>query len=86
MRAVLFTITTIGDPFPVWLNLLETIFLIDKFGSTEFRHIATTTSSTNRLLAARYYNEALLQKLLEIHTINKVPHFSTRPTCATTRR
>ena len=44
-----------------------------------FRHIATTTSSRNRLLAARHYNEVLLQKLSEIHTINEVTHFLNAP-------
>jgi transcription factor MBP1 len=64
MRAVLFTNNYDRRSFPRLVETLRsTIFLGDKFISTVFHHIAATTSSRNKLLAARYYNEVLLQKL-----------------------
>jgi len=76
MRAVMFTNNYDRRSFPRLVETLrETIFLIDKYGSTVFHHIAATTSSRNKLLAARYYNEVLLQKLSEAHTIDNIAHF-----------
>jgi len=76
MRAVLFTNNYDRRSFPRLVETLrDTIFLGDKFGSTVFHHIAATTSSRNKLLAARYYNEVLLQKLSEVHTIDDIAHF-----------
>ncbi|KAF8537653.1 hypothetical protein BDD12DRAFT_930625 [Trichophaea hybrida] len=76
MRAVLFTNNYDRRSFPRLVETLrDTIFLVDKFGSTVFHHIAATTSSRNKLLAARYYNEVLLQKLSEVHTIDEIAHF-----------
>ena len=76
MRAVMFTNNYDRRSFPRLVETLrETIFLIDKYSSTVFHHIAATTSSRNKLLAARYYNEVLLQKLSEAHTIDDIAHF-----------
>ncbi|KAI5793160.1 hypothetical protein EDC01DRAFT_717384 [Geopyxis carbonaria] len=76
MRAVLFTNNHDRKSFPRLVETLRgTIFLHDKFHSTVFHHIAATTSSRNKLLAARFYDEVLLQKLSEAHTIDEIAHF-----------
>jgi transcription factor MBP1 len=76
MRAVMFTNNYDRRSFPRLAETLrDTIFLIDKYGSTVFHHIAATTSSRNKLLAARYYNEVLLQKLTEVHSMDDIAHF-----------
>ncbi|TGZ81578.1 apses-domain-containing protein [Ascodesmis nigricans] len=76
MRAVLFTNNYDRRSFPRLVETLRaTIFFDDKFGSTVFHHIAATTSSRNKLLAARYYNEVLLQKLSELHSMDEIAQF-----------
>ena len=76
MRAVLFTNNYDRRSFPRLVETLRnSIFSVDKFGSTVFHHIAATTSSRNKLLAARYYDEVLLQKLSEGHTMDEIAHF-----------
>jgi transcription factor MBP1 len=76
MRAVMFTNNYDRRSFPRLVETLrDTIFLVDQYGSTVFHHIAATTSSRNKLLAARYYNEVLLQKLTEVHSMQDIAHF-----------
>lgn len=76
MRAVLFTNNYDRRSFPRLVETLRaTIFREDKFGSSVFHHIAATTSSKNKLLAARYYNEVLLQKLSEVHSMDDIAQF-----------
>lgn len=76
MRAVLFTNNHDRRSFPRLVETLRgNLFLADRFGSTVFHHIAATTSSRNKLLAARYYNEVLLQKLSEVHAIDEIANF-----------
>jgi len=70
MRAVLFTNNYDRKSFPRLVETLrDTIFHVDKYNSTVFHHIAATTSSRNKLLAARYYFDVLLQKLGEKHSM-----------------
>ncbi|RPA89801.1 apses-domain-containing protein [Choiromyces venosus 120613-1] len=70
MRAVLFTNNYDRKSFPRLVETLrETIFHVDNYNSTVFHHIAATTSSRNKLLAARYYFDVLLQKLGEKHSM-----------------
>ncbi|KAL7271494.1 Transcription factor mbp1 (MBF subunit p120) [Rhizina undulata] len=72
MRAVLFTNNYDRKSFPRLVETLrDTIFEVDNYNSTVFHHIAATTSSRNKLLAARYYNEVLLQKLAETHSMSE---------------
>ncbi|KAI5791041.1 hypothetical protein FPQ18DRAFT_337569 [Pyronema domesticum] len=76
MRAVLFTNNFDRRSFPRLVETLrDTIFVADKFNSTVFHHIAATTSSRNKMLAARYYNDVLLQKLSEIQPIDEIANF-----------
>jgi len=70
MRAVLFTNNYDRKSFPRLVETLrDTIFHVDNYNSTVFHHIAATTSSRNKLLAARYYFDVLLQKLGEKHSM-----------------
>ncbi|KAG0131629.1 hypothetical protein HOY82DRAFT_645894 [Tuber indicum] len=70
MRAVLFTNNYDRKSFPRLVETLrDTIFHVDSYNSTVFHHIAATTSSRNKLLAARYYFDVLLQKLGEKHSM-----------------
>lgn len=76
MRAVMFTNNYDRRSFPRLVEVLrDTIFLLDHFDASVFHHIAATTSSRNKLLAARYYNEVLLQKLSEARTMDDISHF-----------
>lgn len=73
MRAVLFTNNYDRKSFPRLVETLrDTIFHVDNYDSTVFHHIAATTSSRNKLLAARYYYDVLLQKLGEKHSMAEI--------------
>ncbi|KAF3083475.1 hypothetical protein TWF569_008258 [Orbilia oligospora] len=66
MRAVLFTNNYDRKAFPRLVTILRsTIGCIDSFASTVFHHIAATTCSRNKLLAAKYYCNVILLKLSE---------------------
>ncbi|KAF3932039.1 hypothetical protein ABW20_dc0104450 [Dactylellina cionopaga] len=66
MRAVLFTNNHDRKAFPRLVTILRsTIGCIDSFESTVFHHIAATTCSRNKLLAAKYYCNVILLKLSE---------------------
>lgn len=68
MRAVLFTNNYDRKSFPRLVELLRsTIPHTDKFRSSVFHHIAATTLSRNKCIAARYYADVLLQKMAEIY-------------------
>jgi len=68
MRAVLFTNNYDRKSFPRLVELLRaTIQHTDKFRSSVFHHIAATTLSRNKCIAARYYADVLLQKMTEIY-------------------
>ena len=73
MRAVLFINNYDRKSFPRLVETLrDTIFHVDNYNSTVFHHIAATTSSRNKLLAARYYFDVLLQKLGEKHSMSEI--------------
>ncbi|RPB12254.1 apses-domain-containing protein [Morchella conica CCBAS932] len=73
IRAVLFTNNYDQKSFPRLVETLrDTIFHVDNYNSTVFHHIAATTSSRNKLLAARYYYDVLLQKLGEKHSMAEI--------------
>ncbi|KAK6329687.1 hypothetical protein TWF696_003557 [Orbilia brochopaga] len=66
MRAVLFTNNYDRKAFPRLVTILRsTIGCVDSFESTVFHHIAATTCSRNKLLAAKYYCNVILLKLSE---------------------
>ncbi|KAK6526242.1 hypothetical protein TWF694_004851 [Orbilia ellipsospora] len=66
MRAVLFTNNFDRKAFPRLVTILRsTIGCVDSFDSTVFHHIAATTCSRNKLLAAKYYCNVILLKLSE---------------------
>ncbi|KAK6332480.1 hypothetical protein TWF730_004147 [Orbilia blumenaviensis] len=66
MRAVLFTNNYDRKAFPRLVTILRsTIGCVDTFSSTVFHHIAATTCSRNKLLAAKYYCNVILLKLSE---------------------
>src|SRR5947209_13834449 len=66
MRAVLFTNNYDRKSFPRLVTILrDTIEVVDSFDSTVFHHIAATTSSRNKLFAAKYYCNVILLKLSE---------------------
>jgi len=66
MRAVLFTNNYDRKSFPRLVTILrDTIGHVDTFDSTVFHHIAVTTSSRNKILAAKYYCNVILLKLSE---------------------
>ncbi|EWC46621.1 hypothetical protein DRE_04108 [Drechslerella stenobrocha 248] len=66
MRAVLFTNNYDRKAFPRLVTILRsTIGCVDSFQSTVFHHIAATTCSRNKLLAAKYYCNVILLKLSE---------------------
>lgn len=71
MRAVLFTNNYDRKSFPRLVEMLRsTIPHTDKFRSSVFHHIAATTLSRNKCIAARYYADVLLQKMAEIYHMN----------------
>ncbi|KAF2278728.1 apses-domain-containing protein [Westerdykella ornata] len=66
MRAVMFTNNYDKQTMPSMVKILQsTVVRTDWFGSTVFHHIAATTSSSNKLVCARYYLDCIINKLLE---------------------
>ena len=73
MRAVLFTNNYDRKSFPRLVEMLRsTIPHTDKFRSSVFHHIAATTLSRNKCIAARYYADVLLQKMAEIYPMSDI--------------
>ncbi|EMR10583.1 hypothetical protein PNEG_01288 [Pneumocystis murina B123] len=73
MRSVLFTNNYDLKSFPQLMHILQpTIHLSDKFSQTVFHHIASTTTSRSKLLAAKYYAETILNRLSEIQPANEI--------------
>lgn len=66
MRAVLFTNNYDRKSFPRLVTILrDTVEHLDLCKSSVFHHIAATTASRNKILAAKYYCNVILQKLSE---------------------
>lgn len=66
MRAVMFTNNYDKQTMPSMVKILQaTVVRTDWFGSTVFHHIAATTSSSNKLVCARYYLDCVINKLSE---------------------
>ncbi|KAF1983236.1 apses-domain-containing protein [Aulographum hederae CBS 113979] len=66
MRAGMFTNNYDKDTMSKIVRLLNsTVHKTDWFGSTVFHHIAATTSSKNKYLAARYYFDSIINTLAE---------------------
>ncbi|GAM84384.1 hypothetical protein ANO11243_023780 [Dothideomycetidae sp. 11243] len=67
MRAVIFTNSfdkQTMEKIAGWL--IQTVAFTEWFGSTVFHHIAATTSSKSKYACARYYLDAILNRMAEI--------------------
>ncbi|KAI9680672.1 MAG: hypothetical protein M1817_004112 [Caeruleum heppii] len=64
MRAVLFTNNYEKQTMSkLTHSLLDTVEVVDYFGSTVFHHLAATTSSRSKFPCARYYCDAIIDRL-----------------------
>ncbi|KER00696.1 hypothetical protein AUEXF2481DRAFT_695809 [Aureobasidium subglaciale EXF-2481] len=75
MRAVIFTNNydkSTMDRLAGWL--VNTVPMVEWFGSTVFHHIAGTTSSKSKYACARYYLDCILSKMAETYTPGDIEH------------